>query len=228
MKYWDLRSPQPLATVQLPERCYAMDAAGDLLVVGTAERHVLIFNLANPAAPFKTIQSPLKWQTRTISCFPGSNGFAIGSIEGRVGLQYVNSTKTEEYPLYLILNIFHHLSFFCSNFAFKCHRDEKMVYPVNSISFNPTFGTFSTAGADGYIHTWDKDSRQRLESSVALGGPIQATTYNRNGSLFAYSIGYDWFKGHEFYEANSKNVIMIHPVSENEVKPRQSSGFRRR
>lgn len=103
-----------------------------------------------------------------------------------------------------------------------------MVYPVNAISFHPTFGTFSTSGADGYIHVWDKDSRQRLESSVALGAPVQATTFNRNGSLFAYSLGYDWFKGHEYYEAGSKNTIMIHPVNENEVKPRQSSGFRRR
>ena len=42
-----------------------------------------------------------------------------------------------------------------------------MVYPVNALSFHPTYGTFSTAGADGYIHMWDKDSRQRLESSVS-------------------------------------------------------------
>lgn len=115
-----------------------------------------------------------------------------------------------------------------SNFAFKCHRDDKMVYPVNSISFHPTFGTFSTSGADGYIHIWDKDSRQRLESSTSLGAPIQATAFNRTGSLFAYSLGYDWFKGHEFYEANAKNAIMIHPVAENDVKPRQSAAFRRR
>lgn len=95
-KYWDLRSPQPLATVQLPERCYAMDSVGDLLVVGTAERHILIFNLANPSQPFKTITSPLKWQTRTISCFTNGSGFAVGSVEGRVGLQYVSPTKPEE------------------------------------------------------------------------------------------------------------------------------------
>lgn len=97
IKYWDLRSPQPLATVQLPERCYAMDSASDLLVVGTAERHVLIFNLANPGQPFKTMQSPLKWQTRTIACFNNGSGFAIGSIEGRVGLQYIGTgAKTDE------------------------------------------------------------------------------------------------------------------------------------
>lgn len=97
LKYWDLRSPQPLATVQLPERLYAMDTAGDLLVAATAERHICIFNLINPGQPFKTIQSPLKWQTRSVSCFLNGTGFAVGSVEGRVGLQQINATKPEEY-----------------------------------------------------------------------------------------------------------------------------------
>ena len=33
--------------------------------------------------------SPLKWQTRVISCFPSGTGFAMGSVEGRVAIQYV-------------------------------------------------------------------------------------------------------------------------------------------
>jgi mRNA export factor len=53
IKYWDLRSPQPVGTVQLPERCYAMDAKGPLMVVGTAEKHVCIFDLNNPTVIFK-------------------------------------------------------------------------------------------------------------------------------------------------------------------------------
>lgn len=55
IKYWDLRSPQPIGTVQLPERCYAMDAKGPLMVVGTAEKHVCIFDLNNPTVIFKVI-----------------------------------------------------------------------------------------------------------------------------------------------------------------------------
>jgi len=37
----------------------------------------------------QTITSPLKWQTRVVSCFTAaqSNGFAVGSIEGRVAIQ---------------------------------------------------------------------------------------------------------------------------------------------
>jgi len=53
IQYWDMRTPNPVSTVQLPERCYTLDVSYPLLVVGTAERHVQIFNLTNPATPFK-------------------------------------------------------------------------------------------------------------------------------------------------------------------------------
>jgi len=66
-----------------------MDSVFPLLVAGTADRHVVIYNLNNPSTPFKQLTSPLKWQTRTIACFPGGNGYGIGSIEGRVAIQYV-------------------------------------------------------------------------------------------------------------------------------------------
>jgi hypothetical protein len=55
----------------LPERCYALDVKHPLLVVGTADRHLLVFNLQNPSQPYKQLQSPLKWQTRCVACFPG-------------------------------------------------------------------------------------------------------------------------------------------------------------
>lgn len=89
LKYWDLRSQNPVSTVQLPERVYTIDVQQKLLVVGTAERHICIFDLSNPGTIFKTIQSQLKWQTRVISCLPSGNGFAVGSIEGRCAIQYV-------------------------------------------------------------------------------------------------------------------------------------------
>ncbi len=65
LKFWDCRSPTPANTQQLPERVYAMDVLHPLLVVGTADRNITIYNLTQPQAPFKTIASPLKWQTRS-------------------------------------------------------------------------------------------------------------------------------------------------------------------
>lgn len=90
LKYWDLRQQQPAATVQIQDRVYTLDVSQGLLVTGTAERYINVINLANPTTIFKTIQSPLKWQTRVVSCFPDASGFAVGSIEGRCAIQYVD------------------------------------------------------------------------------------------------------------------------------------------
>jgi len=48
-------------------------------------------NPANPGALAKPqFLSPLRMQTRAISCFPDGTGYTIGSVEGRVAVQYVN------------------------------------------------------------------------------------------------------------------------------------------
>jgi mRNA export factor len=79
----------------LSDRAYAMDATDKIAVVGTADRLVHIYDLSNPFTKYRQVESPLKWQTRVISCFPhsvtGENGYAIGSIEGRVGFQYTHT-----------------------------------------------------------------------------------------------------------------------------------------
>ncbi|KAH7913204.1 WD40-repeat-containing domain protein [Hygrophoropsis aurantiaca] len=212
VKYWDMRSPTPVATVQLPERCYTMDVQYPLMVVGTAERHIQIFNLTNPNTPYKTITSPLKWQTRVVSCFTNStnSGFAVGSVEGRVAIQYVEDKDN------------------ANNFSFKCHRrdqtpsakDQSLVYAVNDISFHPVHGTFSTCGSDGTIHFWDKDARTRLKTFDAAPGPISATAFNRNGTIFAYAVSYDWSKGHSGMTPGHPNKLMLHACKDEEVKRR--------
>lgn len=69
LQYWDMRASAPVATVQLPERCYSMDVQYPLMVVGTAERHVQIFNLTNPNTAFKVrvcVQTPFRILTSPV------------------------------------------------------------------------------------------------------------------------------------------------------------------
>jgi len=89
IKYWDLRQQTAVATVQCQERVYSLDVKKNLLVVGTADRYINVINLSEPTKFYKTLQSPLKWQTRVVSCFSDATGFAVGSIEGRCAIQYV-------------------------------------------------------------------------------------------------------------------------------------------
>ncbi|KAK9229611.1 hypothetical protein WN944_022574 [Citrus x changshan-huyou] len=48
LKYWDTRQPNPVHTQQLPDRCYAFTVRYQLMVVGTADRNLVVFNLQNP------------------------------------------------------------------------------------------------------------------------------------------------------------------------------------
>ena len=213
VKYWDLRSDKPAATLNCQERVYTMDVKGKLLVIGTADRYINIVNLDSPDKFYKTIQSPLKFQTRAVSCFaPEPSGFAVGSIEGRCAIQYVEEKDAS------------------NNFSFKCHRDTpaatgpnkdvSTVYSVNAISYHPIHGTFSTAGSDGTFHFWDGNAKHRLKGYPTVGGPITATAFNRQGTVFAYAVCYDWSQGFQKNTAQQPLRVMLHGVIQEEVKPR--------
>lgn len=145
----------------------------------------------------------------------------------------------------LILVLIHSM-----NFSFKCHRETPTgspnvnVFSVNAISFHPTYGTFSTAGSDGTFHFWyvfvfpfysllyasvldhlltlcrDKDAKHRLKGYPSVNGTIPATAFNRNGSIFAYAISYDWSKGHQSNNPQYPIKVMLHPIKDDEAKPK--------
>ncbi|XP_030972772.1 protein RAE1-like [Quercus lobata] len=54
----------------LPNRFYSFTMRHPLMVVGTADRNLIVFNLQNPLTEFKRITSPLKYQTRCVAAFP--------------------------------------------------------------------------------------------------------------------------------------------------------------
>ena len=47
-RYWDTRQANPVHVQQLPERCYALTVNYPLMIVGTADRNLVVFNLQNP------------------------------------------------------------------------------------------------------------------------------------------------------------------------------------
>eukprot|EP00929_Paragymnodinium_shiwhaense_P008638 TRINITY_DN112593_c0_g1_i1.p1 TRINITY_DN112593_c0_g1~~TRINITY_DN112593_c0_g1_i1.p1 ORF type:complete len:393 (-),score=116.93 TRINITY_DN112593_c0_g1_i1:395-1573(-) len=203
LRFWNMQQPTPVATLQLPERVYSMDVKYPLLVVGCAERHLLVYNLqtlqTNPN-PYKQGQTALKMQTRTVSCFPDKTGYAVGSIEGRCSIAYIEDTS--------------------KNFAFKCHRTNDAIYAVNDIDFHPTMGTFSTCGGDGTFVFWDKENRQRLKQFNSCHLPVTCGKFNAQGDMYAYAVSYDWSKGHEHNHPSLPKSVMIHKVQPTEVTPK--------
>lgn len=201
IKYWDGKSSSPAATLTLPERAYATDVRYPLMVVATADKKMVVVNLTNPQTIFTSIASPLKLQSRCVACFPDQQGFCVGSIEGRVAVHHVQERNSRD------------------NFAFKCHRDNNDIYAVDCITFHPQYGTFATTGSDGTFNFWDKDSRQRLKAFNKASLPIPCGAFNRDGSIFAYAVSYDWSRGQEHY-TNRSNHLLLHSTPEAEIRSR--------
>ncbi|CAB9521414.1 Nucleoporin GLE2 [Seminavis robusta] len=211
LKFWDMRSPNPVGALDMPERVYDLDVRGNLMVVATAGRQIVSYDVSGEPREYSRKESPLKYQSRCISCFTDTTGFAVGSIEGRVGIHYLQKVAGKD------------------SFAFKCHRQENQVYSVNAICFHSHFGTFATVGSDGVVNFWDKDNKQRLKGFNAIQRPIPCANFNAQGNLFAYASSYDWSKGSQSHMPGSPNEIFVHYTPEEEIKPKgkKSGGTRR-
>lgn len=49
-------------------------------------------------------------------------------------------------------------------------------------------------------------------------GPVPASTFNHNGTIFAYAVSYDWSKGHSGMVPGHVNKLMLHACKDEEVK----------
>ncbi|KAI3861911.1 hypothetical protein MKX03_004419 [Papaver bracteatum] len=201
LRYWDLRQPTAVLTQQLPERCYALSVNYPFMVVGTADENLIVFDLTKPQQEYKRIQSPLKCQTRCVALFPDNKGFLVGSIEGRVGVYHLDDSEQAK------------------NFTFDCHREGKEVYSVDSLNFHPVYHTFASAGSDGAINFWDKDSKRKLKAMSRCNNPIPCSAFTSDGLIYAYAVCYDWSKdAKNRYSSTSKPRIFLHLPQEFEVK----------
>jgi mRNA export factor len=127
--------------------------------------------------PQGILSSPLKFATTSICCFGDAKGFAIGSIEGRCGIKYVNLDTNSTTS--------------ADDFCFKSHRvddDPKssyakpsQVYSVNGLTFNKKFNTFASYGQDGCYFFWNKDNKSKLKSTKPGPSPVTAADYHETG-----------------------------------------------
>jgi cell cycle arrest protein BUB3 len=125
----DTSNVQFVTKFDLPGKVYSMDITpdGKKLVVGTSTHQVLIYDTKQNQILQKRTSS-LKFQIRCIKCFIDNSGFAISSTEGRVAMEYFDTSKEAQSKKY----------------SFKCHRNKdesglEIIYPVNAIAFHPTF-----------------------------------------------------------------------------------------
>lgn len=205
---WDIRANEnagAAATVILPAKAYSMDSHTYTVVVATANRRICVLDLRNTSQFLvQDRESSLKYQTRTLRLFPDGTGFALGSIEGRVAIEYLDEVKAEQENK--------------KKYAFKCHRVGETVYPVNAIEFHPVYGTFATGGADGTVVLWDAWNKKRLTSIPKFASTsISALAFNAQGSKMACASSYTFEEGER---EHPRDEIFVRKMQPDECKPK--------
>lgn len=183
LKFWDPRisdsgRASEIETHSCPDKIYAMAVCGYKLIVGLSGRQILIWDLRNMSHIQR--ESLLKYQIRDIEAFADQRGFVVSSIEGRVAVDYLDTSQESQKQRY----------------AFKCHRNKdpatglELVYPVNAISFHQKFNTFATGGSDGFVSIWDGKNKKRLVQFHRYPTAISSLSFSPDGSTLAIACSF--------------------------------------
>lgn len=221
---WDVRSAnnnKPITQLKLPDKAYSMDvdpSTGTRIAIATAGRKVCVIDVRMMTDDEKQKchasivlerESSLKYQSRVCRFFPDGMGLAIGSIEGRVAVEFLNELGVKSNGL--------------KKYAFKCHRDKDIVYPVNAISFHPKFGTFVTGGCDGAAVAWDGLHKKKLTVFPKFPTSIAALAFNHDGTELAIASSYTFEDGERDGDRKVKDEIYVRVMDDSEVTPKTVS-----
>ena len=211
LKLWDVRAPTPcVSTHEQPGKVLSLCAGAassstPLLVVATTGRHVHLVDLRKAEDPLQKRESSLKCQTRCVAQMPSGEGYAVGSIEGRVAIEFVDPSEAAQEKKY----------------AFKCHRtaeiDLDKVFPVHAIAFHPQHGTFATGGGDGHVNLWDATNKRRLCQLHKYPTSIAALAFSPQGDAIAIAASYAFEWGEK---AHPPDAIHVRRLADSECKPK--------
>ncbi|KAI8910802.1 mitotic checkpoint protein BUB3-like protein [Gorgonomyces haynaldii] len=183
--------------LDLPDKIFTIDCAQSILVVGTAQRHILVYDLRNLGEPLQKRESSLKHMTRRVSVLPEGSGFLTGCIEGRIAVDYLNTGDQHK------------------KYAFKCHRkkeeDTEYVYPVNAMAHHPTQqDIFVSGGGDGVVNMWNVALKKRVRQYTPYPTSISSLSFSCDGTRLAVASSYTFEEGDK---EHPKDTIYIKNMS---------------
>lgn len=180
VKYWDVRSQQCVGQLQAPSKIIAMDAQGDLVVAALTDQ-VLVIDIRKPQQISSTRRTNLSEAAVSITAMYNNEGYVVSSLDSRARVEFINKPESD-------------------SFIFRAHRVDLgnqvfEAHAFSSLACHPIHNTLATCGTDGSWATWDFYQRQRLTTFERLPNPISAGAYSPDGTMFAFSSSYNWFKG---------------------------------
>ncbi len=141
---------------------------------------------------------------------PNDAGYATSSIEGRVAVEWFDPSESSQ----------------ARKYAFKCHRQPDpsgdgtdIVYPVNTLTFHPIFGTFASGGGDGVVAFWDAVAKRRIRQYQKYPTSVASLSFSSDGKYLAVGLSPGMEDGKDFNpDADGQIKVFIRELSETEAK----------
>ena len=184
LKIWDERSGNKETVHELSDKVYGLSVTRNKVVIAMANNRVVIYDTRGSKEIITEDDTGVgKYQIRCCRAMPSGDGYALGSVEGRIAIEYFAEKIGGD----------------IGNFTYKCHRLTKeqngekfsYIYPVNDISFHSGYGTYASCGSDGMVKIWDPYSRKKLWKKEFENG-LSTICFNKDGSKLACGLSYNY------------------------------------
>lgn len=211
---WDLNQPPETAqigTVSFNEKIMFSSACSENRIVAYGNHNTVFVLDARQPDHYERRVSSLGKQIRSFSvASPIDYGWAVGSIDGRIAIEYFGDIRHQ-----------------AQRFSFSCNRQEEgdktIVYPVSSLAFHPITGILASGSVSGSVYFWDVENKRKLtEVQSPFHNSVSALSFNNDGSLLGIAYSYTWDKGNIehpedhvlLFTPNAQNVSHSHPFEE--------------
>ncbi|XP_027914327.1 mitotic checkpoint protein BUB3.3 [Vigna unguiculata] len=194
---WDMHMEKASSWLRsLEAEVNSMSVYGFNLVVSIGAS-VHVYDLRNFDKPVLSKEAFNGTHSRCVSSIPNAEGFAVGSVDGRVSLQISYPFSSDDI-----------------GYIFRCHPKSKdgrhYLVSVNDIAFSPLVcGIFVTGDNEGYVTMWDAGSKRRLMELPRCSNSVASLSYNHVGELLAVASSFTYQEANEIEKPPS---IFIHKV----------------
>ena len=139
-------------------------------------------------------------------------GWASGSIEGRIAVEYFDAELESR------------------KYAFRCHRQTidgvDCVYPINALAYHPmcvivsraprktyacplSHNTFASGGSDGTVSIWDHNAKKRMKQYPAFATEVSCLAFSPDGEKLAIGVSYEHDNGVSQPDLMGKTALLV-------------------
>jgi cell cycle arrest protein BUB3 len=208
VRLWDVRSDADTQTLSFHEKVILSEVCHSSTIIAHGDKSsVFIVDVRHPEAIERRVSS-LGHQLRSAcAAFPDPFGWAIGSIDGRIAIEYLGDLRRQ-----------------AQRFSFSTTRHDSSqsvtLFPVNALCFHPATGVLTSGSCSGNIAFWDLTRKRKLaELQSPFGVAVAGLDYSGDGALLAAAFAYTWDQGEVEHPPDR---LLLHEPSEQSVSAQSS------